>query len=264
MPLNLLFTCAGRRNYLINYFKDALKGRGRIFTADMSDTAPAMVDADVAITVPSIYNSNYIESLKKIIIEHHIDAIISLNDLELPILSKHKEELETTGAKVIISNENVIDIAFDKVTTFDFISEIGLNTPQTYTTISKAKEAIFNGTLKFPLVVKPRWGSASIGIDFPETEEELDLAFRLQHIKLKKSILNTVSEQDLENAVLIQEKMNGKEYGMDIVNDFEGRYFFTPKKSGAQTAEANINAGVAAAQQIVEFIKDGNTRYQVN
>ena len=68
MPLNLLFTCAGRRNYLINYFKDALKGRGRIFTADMSDTAPAMVDADVAITVPSIYNSNYIESLKKIII----------------------------------------------------------------------------------------------------------------------------------------------------------------------------------------------------
>ncbi|MDA7558971.1 ATP-grasp domain-containing protein [Flavobacteriaceae bacterium] len=227
MPLNLLFTCAGRRNYLINYFKDALKGRGRIFTADMSDTAPAMVDADVAITVPSIYNSNYIESLKKIIIEHHIDAIISLNDLELPILSKHKEELETTGAKVIISNENVIDIAFDKVTTFDFISEIGLNTPQTYTTISKAKEAIFNGTLKFPLVVKPRWGSASIGIDFPETEEELDLAFRLQHIKLKKSILNTVSEQDLENAVLIQEKMNGKEYGMDIVNDFEGNYYGT-------------------------------------
>ncbi|MDG1378800.1 MAG: ATP-grasp domain-containing protein [Flavobacteriaceae bacterium] len=227
MPLNLLFTCAGRRNYLINYFKDALKGRGRIFTADMSDTAPAMVDADVAITVPSIYNSNYIESLKKIIIEHHIDAIISLNDLELPILSKHKEELETTSAKVIISNENVIDIAFDKVTTFDFISEIGLNTPQTYTTISKAKEAIFNGTLKFPLVVKPRWGSASIGIDFPETEEELDLAFRLQHIKLKKSILNTVSEQDLENAVLIQEKMNGKEYGMDIVNDFEGNYYGT-------------------------------------
>lgn len=227
MPLNLLFTCAGRRNYLINYFKDALKGRGRIFTADMSDTAPAMVDADVAITVPSIYNSNYIESLKKIIIEHHIDAIISLNDLELPILSKHKEELETTSAKVIISNENVIDIAFDKVTTFDFISEIGLNTPQTYTTIFKAKEAIFNGTLKFPLVVKPRWGSASIGIDFPETEEELDLAFRLQHIKLKKSILNTVSEQDLENAVLIQEKMNGKEYGMDIVNDFEGNYYGT-------------------------------------
>lgn len=50
----------------------------------------------------------------------------------------------------------------------------------------------------------------------------------------------------------------------EIVKNFEGRFFFTPKKSGAQTAEANINAGVAAAQQIVGFIKDGNTRYKVN
>ena len=45
---------------------------------------------------------------------------------------------------------------------------------------------------------------------------------------------------------------------------FEGRYFSTPKKMGAQTAEANINAGVAAARQIAAFFKDGCTRFQVN
>ncbi|MCC8187370.1 MAG: NAD(P)-binding domain-containing protein [Bacteroides sp.] len=45
---------------------------------------------------------------------------------------------------------------------------------------------------------------------------------------------------------------------------FAGRYFSTPKKMGAQTAEANINAGIAAAQQIVDFLKNGNTRFQVN
>lgn len=50
----------------------------------------------------------------------------------------------------------------------------------------------------------------------------------------------------------------------EIITEFEGQFFFTPKKSGAQTAEANINAGVAAAQQIVAFIKDGETRYKVN
>ena len=44
----------------------------------------------------------------------------------------------------------------------------------------------------------------------------------------------------------------------------EGRYFSTPKKMGAQTAEANINAGVAAAHQIAAFFKDGCTKYQVN
>jgi D-3-phosphoglycerate dehydrogenase len=45
---------------------------------------------------------------------------------------------------------------------------------------------------------------------------------------------------------------------------FEGRYFATPKKMGAQTAEANINAGIAAAKQIVDYLVNGNTRFQVN
>lgn len=45
---------------------------------------------------------------------------------------------------------------------------------------------------------------------------------------------------------------------------FEGRYFSTPKKMGAQTAEANTNAGIAAARQINAFFKDGCTKFQVN
>ncbi|MBQ1408242.1 MAG: 3-phosphoglycerate dehydrogenase, partial [Bacteroidales bacterium] len=45
---------------------------------------------------------------------------------------------------------------------------------------------------------------------------------------------------------------------------FEGRYFATPKKMGAQTEEANINAGIAAANQISEFFKTGCTKFQVN
>jgi D-3-phosphoglycerate dehydrogenase len=49
-----------------------------------------------------------------------------------------------------------------------------------------------------------------------------------------------------------------------IESGFEGRFFFTPKKSGAQTAEANINAGIAAANQIVNFLEKGDTTFQVN
>ncbi|MBR5689661.1 MAG: 3-phosphoglycerate dehydrogenase, partial [Prevotella sp.] len=44
----------------------------------------------------------------------------------------------------------------------------------------------------------------------------------------------------------------------------EGRYFSTPKKMGAQTAEANINAGIAAAKQINAYFATGDTRFQVN
>jgi len=50
----------------------------------------------------------------------------------------------------------------------------------------------------------------------------------------------------------------------EIAEKFDGRYFFTPKKMGAQTAEANINAGVAGANQIIDFIENGNTTFKVN
>jgi len=50
----------------------------------------------------------------------------------------------------------------------------------------------------------------------------------------------------------------------DFAGKYDGRYYFTPKKMGAQTAEANINAGVAAAKQIVDFIENGVTKFKVN
>ena len=50
----------------------------------------------------------------------------------------------------------------------------------------------------------------------------------------------------------------------ELVRQYEGRVFFTPKKMGAQTAEANLNAGVAAAKQIVNFLEKGDITYKVN
>ena len=50
----------------------------------------------------------------------------------------------------------------------------------------------------------------------------------------------------------------------EFAEKFPGRYFFTPKKMGAQTAEANINAGIAAAKQSVGFLKEGIDKFRVN
>lgn len=76
---------------------------------------------------------------------------------------------------------------------------------------------------------------------------------------------------DEEGLLQLMENRNDLRYIADIKPDadaafqkFEGRYFATPKKMGAQTAEANINAGLAAANQIVAFFKDGCTKFQVN
>ncbi|MBQ9668659.1 MAG: 3-phosphoglycerate dehydrogenase, partial [Prevotella sp.] len=64
--------------------------------------------------------------------------------------------------------------------------------------------------------------------------------------------------EDLKFVTDIMPDMN------DEFKQLEGRYFSTPKKMGAQTAEANNNAGLAAARQINAFFKDGCTKFQVN
>jgi len=163
--MNILFTCAGRRNYLINYFKETLKGDGLVVAADMDKTAPALVDADIAIEVESIYHKDYINQILDIVKMHTIDAIISLNDLELPILAKHKQLFRAQNVQVIVSDTNVIDIAFDKYKTHQFLQDIGLNSPKTYITLSSAIDAIKTGELSLPVIVKPRWGSDEYGVD---------------------------------------------------------------------------------------------------
>lgn len=77
---------------------------------------------------------------------------------------------------------------------------------------------------------------------------------------------------DEESLLKVFEKRSDFRYITDVAPDckdqiadrYAGRYFWTPKKMGAQTAEANINAGLAAARQIVSFIKDGDNTFQVN
>jgi D-3-phosphoglycerate dehydrogenase len=79
-------------------------------------------------------------------------------------------------------------------------------------------------------------------------------------------LVNTARKEviDEEGMVALMEKRADFAYLSDIAPDNPGRFFFTPKKMGAQTSEANINAGVAAANQIVKFFKNGDETFRVN
>ncbi|GEQ87197.1 carbamoyl phosphate synthase [Patiriisocius marinistellae] len=219
----------------------ALQGNGKVFAADMQANAPALIDADVSIIAPSIYDDTYLEFLKSVVTDHNIKAIISLNDLELPLLSKHKSVLEDLRVKVIVSDPKAINIAFDKWETVNFLKKYNLKTPTTFIDLLEAKKALKKGNLSFPVVVKPRWGSASIAVDFAEDEEELNMVYKLQINKLKKSILATASKNDLDRAILIQEKIDGVEYGMDVLNDLEGNYYgsFAREKLSMRSGETD-------------------------
>lgn len=106
-----------------------------------------------------------------------------------------------------------------------------------------------------------------------ETKNSINAAL-LGRMPKNAILVNTARKEVINEAEILDFMVvnPGFKYVTDIVpgNDAEmkeklaGRYFTTPKKMGAQTSEANINAGIAAAKQIVDFIKNGNARFKVN
>lgn len=219
--MNILFTCAGRRTYLLKYFKEQLGPEGKIIGADMQLTAPALSAADVKVLVPAVYDERYVDALIEICETQKVDVLISLNDLELPILAEKNELFKAVGVTLLVSSPEVIDICFDKLKTSQYIESIGLRSPKTFSSLESAIAALQSGIIQFPLVIKPRWGSASIGIEFVDNIDDLKIIYELIKRKIRRGILGEVSQHD-ENFILIQEKITGKEYGLDIINDLNG------------------------------------------
>lgn len=107
----------------------------------------------------------------------------------------------------------------------------------------------------------------------PETKQTINAAL-VGKMKKNAILVNTARKEVIneeELLALMQERTDLKfitdikpDMDAEFAEKLEGRYFSTPKKMGAQTAEANINAGIAAAKQINVFFKDGCTKFQVN
>lgn len=107
----------------------------------------------------------------------------------------------------------------------------------------------------------------------PETKQSINAAL-VNKMKKNAILVNTARKEVIneeELLTLMQERTDLKfvtdikpDMDAEFAEKLEGRYFSTPKKMGAQTAEANINAGIAAAKQINAFFKDGCTKFQVN
>ena len=219
--MNILFTCAGRRTYLLKYFKDNLSEGDKVVATDMQLSAPALQVADVKLQVPAVYDPEYVNITLNICRKQKIDALLSLNDLELPILAENKARFEELGVKMIVSDPEVIDVAFDKYKTAQWVESLGLVVPKTYVRLEDAKKALADGEIEFPLFMKPRWGSGSIGLESIADMEELDIYYNLLMKKIKKTILATASVGD--EYIMIQEKLIGAEFGLDVMNDLNGK-----------------------------------------
>lgn len=250
--MNVLLTSVGRRAYMVKYFKEVLGNHGKVFVCNSDDKSIAFKYADEKVISPLIYDENYIPFLLNYCKENMIDIIISLFDIDLLMLSKHKNEFEKLGTKVIVSDPQIVEVCNDKWKTYHFLKDNGINTPKSYLDINEVIDKISIGELNYPIIVKPRYGCGSISVAIAYDEEDLRYLTKKVNQDIKSSYLKYESAMTEEN-VLYQELLHGQEYGADIINNFFGETenVIIRKKIAMRSGETDI------AQLVDEpFIKE--------
>lgn len=248
--MNILLTSAGRRSYMVKYFKDALGSEGKVYTGNSSAISAAFLAADQSVITPLIHDPGYIPFLYEYCEQQKIEMIIPLFDIDLPILAAAKEGFKARGIEVIVSGLSVIQICNDKWKTFCFLKEHGFSVPKTYLTVNEAKTALQSGQINFPVIIKPRWGMGSLSIFIADDFLELEVLYKKCEKEIQKSYLQFEAEQDRQHSVIIQEMISGDEYGLDVINDLNGQYQTTIVKK-----KLAMRSGETDAAQIVSDAK---------
>lgn len=239
--MNILLTSAGRRTYLVEYFKQALNGNGLVHASN-SILTYTLLQADKYVITPNIYDGEYIEFLLTYCKKNNIGAIISLFDIDLPVLAQNKNVFTRNGIQLVVSDYRVTQICNDKWLTYQFLLNIGIKQTPSFINLAEAKQAITESVLKYPLFIKPRWGMGSIGINKVENEEELNILYRKLHREIFNTYLKYESEIDKDSCIIIQQAINGEEFGIEIVNDLNANYVTTmaKKKVAMRSGETDI------------------------
>ena len=225
--MNILLTSAGRRTYMVDYFKKAVGAEDKVYAAN-SQMSPALHEADGMLISPIIFSKEYIPFLLDKCRKLSIDLIVSFFDIDMPVLSAHREEFEAIGTRLAMSDSSFYEICSDKFVMGQELQKAGLKAAKGYVDINKVKEAFCNEPLHFPLIIKPRFGMGSIGVYKAYNELELDGAYSMCEREVKNSYLKYESENVPEDRmVLIQECLEGQEYGLDVICDFDGNYVNT-------------------------------------
>ena len=252
--INILLTSAGRRSYMVDFFRQAIGGEGKVYAANSTIISTALEAADEAIVTPLIYDEDYIPFLINFCKKKQIHAIIPLFDIDLPVLAKHEEDFQKIGTRLIIADEDILEICNDKWKTTQFFKQHGFNVIPSYLNPDQAIRDLQEGILDYPVIIKPRWGMGSIDIYEADNVEELTVLYKKVQKDILKSYLKYESTSDIENCVLIQKKIVGQEYGIDIICDLDGNYITTivRKKLGMRSGETDC-AQIINNPKIKEF-----------
>lgn len=200
---NVLITSAGRRVSLVRMFQRALGKlhlNGLVYAVDLQNHAPALQVADRSQTMPRVTDASYIDQLLAFCIEKQIKLVVPTIDTELLVLSKARSQFLSHGIQLLTCSNKINRTFFDKRSTQRFFENNKIPTPRLFS----PDEAIQLQAIQYPLLLKPNQGSCSIGVTKVNNKKEL--LFYLDY---------------LEDPI-IQEFIEGNEYTIDVLIDFNG------------------------------------------
>lgn len=200
MEYNFLFCSVGRRNELLRDAKKTLGNLGKIIATDCSVTAPALYEADKKYIVSRINEPGYIDELLQICKQENIKAITTLIDPEILVLAKNRDKFEAIGVLVLAPEIETAEICFDKYKMYQYLRDNNIPTVKTYENFDVFYQDYINRKIDFPVFVKPRNGSGSVGA------RKIELLDELEQICNNKELI-------------IQEYMDGTDIDADVYVD---------------------------------------------
>lgn len=224
MSVNVLILSAGTRNKVVQYFRRAFSGAGRVVATDMSPLAPAIYEADAYYIVPRMTDPDYLNVIFDICRKEQISGVLSLIDPELSLLAAHEEEFRALGVNVIGSSYALCEMALDKMQMYRWLTDHGYRCARSWMDKEDFVRSVERGVVSYPVFVKPARGSASISISKVYDRETVELLFA--H----------------EEGLMIQEFLDGQEIGADVYIDLisgEVVSIFTKKKIRMRAGETD-------------------------
>lgn len=198
----ILFSNAGRRTKLIKNFKESLGNSVKLIATDNWCVASALFAADDYYITTKITDNNYVDNLINICKEQNVKAITTCIDPEIEILAKNREIFIKNGIIPLCPDKETAALCFDKYKMFKYLFKNNISTVLTFENVEEFDVAYKDGKIDFPVFIKPRCGSGSVGIAKIENYEELQ---------------ERVNEGKFE--YIIQEYMDGEDFDADVYID---------------------------------------------
>jgi carbamoyl-phosphate synthase large subunit len=232
--LTVMFSSAGRRGELIGCFRRDAKAIGVDLYVVATDSHPelsaACQIADVSYRVPRCTEAGFVEATLAICRKENVDMVIPMIDTELQGLSAAAEKFDAIGTRVVISSGEVIAIARDKLKTSEVLKQAGVQVPRTAPLLEVLKDC---SGWAWPLILKPRGGSSSVGIIYVESPADLGRAALTQKAQY-----------------IAQERWFGDEYTVNMFFDKEGDLCCVVPHKRIETRGGEVSKGRTERLQI--------------